>query len=61
MSKKAFFIAATGQHVGKTTTCLGLVSGLMKKYKNVGFIKPIGQEHVEIETGVHVDKDVVLF
>ena len=27
----------------------------------MGFIKPIGQEHVEIETGVHVDKDVVLF
>ena len=61
MSKKAFFVAATGQHVGKTTTCLGLVSGLLKKYKSVGFIKPIGQEHVEIETGVHVDKDVVLF
>lgn len=61
MSKKAFFVAATGQHVGKTTTCLGLVSGLLKKHKNVGFIKPIGQEHVEIETGVHVDKDVVLF
>lgn len=61
MSKKAFFIAATGQHVGKTTTCLGLVSGLLKKHKNVGFIKPIGQEHVEIETGVYVDKDVLLF
>jgi len=61
LSKKAFFVAATGQHVGKTTTCLGLVSGLLKKHKNVGFIKPIGQEHVEIETGVHVDKDVVLF
>ncbi|WP_316358220.1 phosphotransacetylase family protein [Candidatus Neptunichlamydia sp. REUL1] len=61
MSKKAFFVAATGQHVGKTTTCLGLVSGLLKKHKNVGFIKPIGQEHIEIETGVHVDKDVVLF
>lgn len=33
----------------------------MKKYKKAGFIKPIGQEHVEIEPGVHVDKDVVLF
>lgn len=33
----------------------------MKKYKKVGFIKPIGQEHVEIDTGIHVDKDVVLF
>jgi len=61
MKKKAFFVAATGQHVGKTTTCLGVVSGLKKRYKRVGFIKPIGQEHVETETGIHVDKDVVLF
>lgn len=61
MNPKAFFVAATGQHVGKTTTCLGLVSGLKKRYKNVGFLKPIGQEHVETEGGVHVDKDVVLF
>ena len=29
MKKKAFFVAATGQHIGKTTTCLGLVSGLL--------------------------------
>jgi len=61
VSNNSFFVAATGQHVGKTTTCLGLVSGLKKKFKNVGFIKPVGQEHVEIETGIHVDKDVVLF
>ncbi|MBF5058781.1 phosphotransacetylase family protein [Candidatus Neptunochlamydia vexilliferae] len=61
MSQTAFFIAATGQHVGKTTTCLGLVSGLLKRHKGVGFIKPIGQEHVETDTGIHVDKDVVLF
>jgi len=57
----SFFIAATGQHVGKTTTCLGLISGLMKRFKSVGFLKPVGQEHVEIDTGIHVDKDVVLF
>ncbi|MCB1081238.1 MAG: AAA family ATPase [Chlamydiia bacterium] len=61
MKKKAFFVAATGQHVGKTTTCLGLVSGLKKRHKNVGFLKPIGQEHVETDSGVRVDKDVVLF
>ncbi len=58
---KSFFVAATGQNVGKTTTCLGLVSGLKKRHKSVGFLKPVGQEHVETETGVHVDKDVVLF
>lgn len=62
MSKmKGFFIAATGQHVGKTTTCLGLMSGLTKRHKKVGFLKPVGQEHVETETGIHVDKDVLLF
>lgn len=57
----AFFIAATGQNIGKTTTCLGLLSGLKKRHKSVGFIKPVGQEHIETETGVHVDKDVLLF
>lgn len=61
LKQKGFFVASTGQHVGKTTTCLGLVSGLIKRYKSVGFLKPIGQEHVETETGIHVDKDVVLF
>jgi len=61
MKKQAIFVAATGQHVGKTTICLGLMSGLKERYKNVGFIKPIGQEHIEISTGIHVDKDVILF
>ena len=61
MNHKGFFVASTGQHVGKTTTCLGLVSGLKKRFSSVGFMKPIGQEHVEIETGIHVDKDVLLF
>ena len=58
---RSFFVAATGQNVGKTTTCLGLIAGLKKREKSVGFMKPVGQEHVETETGVHVDKDVVLF
>ncbi len=61
MKKKALFIAATGQNVGKTTTCLGLLSGLKKKFQTVGFMKPVGQEHVEIENNQRVDKDVVLF
>lgn len=58
---RSFFVAATGQNVGKTTTCLGLVSGLKKRHPSVGFFKPVGQEHIETETGEHVDKDVVLF
>ncbi len=27
----------------------------------VGFIKPVGQRHMETASGIHVDKDVVLF
>lgn len=61
MEKRGLFIASTGQNVGKTTTCLGLFSGLRKKFKQVCYIKPVGQEGVEIDTGVHVDKDVLLF
>lgn len=61
MSKIAFFVASTGQHVGKTTTCLGLMSGLKKRFENVGFLKPLGQETVESGSGVLVDKDVILF
>ncbi len=58
---KGIFIAATGQDVGKTTTCLGLVSGLLKTEKHLGFIKPVGQRHLEVSSGLHVDKDVILF
>lgn len=61
MKKKAFFVAATGQHVGKTTTCLGLLSGLVKRFSKVGFIKPVGQEHVKTKSGLKVDKDALLF
>jgi phosphate acetyltransferase len=61
LKNRAIFIASTGQNVGKTTTCLGLVSGLGKRFNTIGFMKPVGQEHVEIDTGIHVDKDVVIF
>lgn len=61
MRKKAIFVAATGQHVGKTTLCLGLIAGLKKRYPSVGFIKPVGQQHVKIDTDITVDKDVILF
>lgn len=60
MRKKAIFVAATGQHVGKTTLCLGLIAGLKKRYPSVGFIKPVGQQHVKVDS-INVDKDVILF
>ena len=61
MTKKGIFIAATGQNIGKTTLCLGIISGLKKKFKNIGFIKPVGQRHVNVGQFLDVDEDVVLF
>ncbi|MBS0648363.1 MAG: AAA family ATPase [Verrucomicrobia bacterium] len=61
MVKHAYYIASTGQNVGKTTACLGLFSGLRKRFNRVGFLKPVGQEHIETGCGHHVDKDVILF
>ncbi len=57
----SIFIAATGQNVGKTTLCLGIMAALHKHFPSVGFIKPVGQQHVLVENNLTVDKDVVLF
>jgi dethiobiotin synthetase len=63
-AQRPIFVAATKQHVGKTTTCLALLSGLQKRFNQVGFLKPVGQQHVEVTDKNHnslrVDKDVVL-
>ena len=56
---KRLFIAATRQNEGKTTLSLGLISALKKRYKNIGFIKPIGQRYV-MEGSLKVDEDSVL-
>jgi hypothetical protein len=53
-------VAATRQHVGKTTSCLAIVSKLIDLVGDVGFIKPVGQRHVDMD-GLRVDKDVKLF
>ena len=62
--QRPIFVAATRQHVGKTTCSLAIVSGLQKYFDKVGFIKPVGQQHVEVqsESGetIRVDKDVCL-
>jgi len=54
-------VAATKQHVGKTTSCLAILSGLRKRVKNTGFLKPVGQQHVMVGQGLKVDKDARLF
>ena len=53
------FIAATRQNEGKTTTSLGLLAALKNIYPRVGYIKPVGQRFVEIETQ-KIDEDTVL-
>lgn len=60
MSYKSIYVAATSQHVGKTTATLGLVSAFRNKGINVGYCKPVGQRYV-LHNGLQVDKDVVLF
>ncbi|MDR0532502.1 MAG: AAA family ATPase [Verrucomicrobiales bacterium] len=53
------FIAATRQNDGKTTTSLGLVAALRKRFKKVGYIKPVGQRYVDV-SGLKIDEDTVL-
>ena len=63
---RPIYVSATKEHVGKTTTCLALMSGLKKRFPNsIGFIKPVGQQHVPVfsditEEEIRVDKDVNL-
>ncbi len=57
---KNIYIAASRQHVGKTTSTLGLVSALHGRGVNVGYCKPVGQKHVDV-MGDKVDKDTLLF
>jgi len=54
------YVAATSQHVGKTTSTLGLVSTFMKKGLKVGYCKPVGQKFLDIQH-LRVDKDTILF
>lgn len=58
MAKK-IFIAATGQHTGKTTISLSLVHLARQRYRRVGFIKAIGPKCQEFG-GIVVDKDAAL-
>ena len=54
------FVAATGQHVGKTTSTLGLVMNLYEKGFRTGYCKPVGQQFISMDGWV-ADKDAVLF
>lgn len=58
MTKK-IYVAATGQECGKTTTSISLLHMARKKYRRVGFIKPLGPKPT-IYKGRWVDLDAAL-
>jgi len=53
------YVAATRQNDGKTITALGLLSAIGDYFKNVGYIKPVGQQ-VRLIDGENIDKDANL-
>ena len=63
-TSRPIFVAATRQHVGKTSVSLALMSGLQKRFNKTGFMKPVGQQHLIVQghdgSSVKVDKDVKL-
>ncbi len=60
MKVKSIYVAATSQHVGKTTSTLGLVAACKNRGIQVGYCKPVGQETVDFKD-IRVDKDALLF
>lgn len=60
MKVKSLYVAATNQHVGKTTSTLGLVSVFKKNGINIGYCKPVGQRFLDLKN-IRVDKDTLLF
>lgn len=57
---KNIYVAATSQHVGKTTSTLGLVALIKNLGIKVGYCKPVGQQFVDLRN-LRVDKDALLF
>ncbi len=57
---KKVFVAATRQNDGKTMTSLGLFNAICKRFNSVSYMKPVGQQYVEVGDK-KVDKDAFLF
>ena len=61
MLNKNIYVAASDQHVGKTTSTLGLVAAFRQaNVGSIGYCKPVGQEISEL-FNQQVDKDAYLF
>ena len=56
---KKVYIAATRQNDGKTVVSLGLLRAFKRRGRNVGYMKPVGQQYRLVD-GNKIDKDVVL-
>ena len=56
------YLTGFRQHAGKTVTSLGIISQLRKHLdaRDIGYLKPVGQQLVRAAAGVTVDKDVEL-
>lgn len=57
---KSLFIAATRQNDGKTTTSIGIFNAICKRFSNVAYMKPVGQQYYMVDDK-KVDKDALLF
>ncbi|AHC15391.1 AAA family ATPase [Salinispira pacifica] len=59
---KVIYVAGFRQHAGKTMTSLGIISQLKKfiPAEKIGYIKPVGQELVQLMDGRNVDKDATI-
>ncbi|MFW5776878.1 MAG: AAA family ATPase [Spirochaetota bacterium] len=59
---RVVYVAGFRQHVGKTLASLGIISELKRfiPAEKIGYIKPVGQELVELDDGTRVDKDATI-
>lgn len=57
---QTLYVAASRQHVGKTTSTLGLAYCLQRLGIDIGYCKPVGQQFVDLND-LKVDKDTILF
>ncbi|CAM9307016.1 unnamed protein product [Chrysoparadoxa australica] len=59
---RGLFVAATKQHIGKTSVSMALLQALHRIYGKgrVGYMKPVGHRWVRADDGSKVDKDALV-
>ena len=57
---QTFLIAPSRQNVGLTSVALGVVRALQHQGLKVGFVKPVAQDHGEIERSTHFARHICL-